>query len=184
MRAHLNSSKVGDLADGVVVFLDGGVPIGDLLEQVAAAERLELVVAPEDGHVAEGRGQDLVVRVEEGVDAVHLPVPQQEDHQEDVLGGVQVEVGLQDGLPDGRGLSHFDRDEALPWHAHAHGVGRDVPPGVHASHFRHGRRVVRKGGLAQRLLLLLVQRVARRRSGGLHHGSMRRRTYARGSSRR
>ena len=126
----------GDVADGVVVLSDGLVPVGDLRQEVRAGQLGQLVVGPEDGHVGQGRGKDVVVRGEEAAGAVDLAVPQQVDHEEDVLGSVEVEVGHQYRLPDGRLLSHLHRDEAPARHGHAHRVGRQRRRAVDAPHLR------------------------------------------------
>mmetsp|Transcript_19069 Transcript_19069/g.54959 ORF Transcript_19069/g.54959 Transcript_19069/m.54959 type:complete len:422 (+) Transcript_19069:563-1828(+) len=114
----------GDVADGVVVLGDRLVPVGNLRQEVRTGQLGQLVVGPEDGHVGQGRGEDVVVRDEEAPVGVDLAIPQEVDHEEDVLGRVEVEVGQQYRLPDGRLLSHLHRDEALARHGHAHRVGR------------------------------------------------------------
>ena len=54
-----------EVADGVVVMLDGTIPLIDLREQVASLELRQLLVVPEDWHVRQRGRQDVVVRFEE-----------------------------------------------------------------------------------------------------------------------
>mmetsp|Transcript_8820 Transcript_8820/g.19093 ORF Transcript_8820/g.19093 Transcript_8820/m.19093 type:complete len:228 (-) Transcript_8820:371-1054(-) len=66
----------GDGDDGIVVLAYGVGAIGYLDEEVTSAESGEFGFVPEDGHVAEGLGKDVVVGSEEGFGTVDLAIPE------------------------------------------------------------------------------------------------------------
>lgn len=66
---------------------------------------------------------------------VVFSIPQNINHEKNVFRGVQIEVRIENGLPEGRRLSHFDGDETLSGDLQACGVGWDVGTRVNAPHF-------------------------------------------------
>ncbi|VEU33995.1 unnamed protein product [Pseudo-nitzschia multistriata] len=142
-----------NLANRVVVVCYGLVAVLDLLQQVAPGQVLEFLRRPENGHVAERLRQNFVVGVEKRVLPVDLAIPQEINHQENVLRRIEVQVASENGPADRRLLPHLDRDEAPPGDGHADRVGRKAGPGVDAPHL--GISLARSVVVVDRHLLLL-----------------------------
>mmetsp|Transcript_5825 Transcript_5825/g.16602 ORF Transcript_5825/g.16602 Transcript_5825/m.16602 type:complete len:296 (+) Transcript_5825:1666-2553(+) len=143
-----------NLANGVVIVRNRLVAVLNLLQQVAPGQIIQLLRRPENGHVAQRLRQYFVVGVKEGVRTVHLAVPQQVYHQENVLWRVEVEVAPHNGLSDGCLLPHLHRDQAPAGNGHAHRVGRQPGSGVDAPHLG-----IPGSGIGRKLLLFLFLRL-------------------------
>ena len=133
-RANLCQGR--DLTNGIIVFGDRFVAIFNLLQQVTPHQTIELLWRPENWHVAEGLWQYFIIGMKKRIGPVDFPVPQEINHQKDVFRCIEIEVAPQNGLPDGRLLSHFDGDQTFPWDGHANSVGCQMGSRVDASHLR------------------------------------------------
>ena len=120
-RANLGQGS--NLTNGVIIFGNCFVAIVYLLQEVTSRQTIQFLWRPENRHVAQSLGQNFIIGMEKGIRTVGFSVPQEIDHQKDVFWRVEVQIASQNGLPNWRLLSHFDRNQTFPWNGYTNSVG-------------------------------------------------------------